>query len=78
MCASCAEPVGLFSSLGWAKLTRFCFIVYWTLFLTCTVFPVLTSLNWIYSPPDVSRSSIDRASLSSLALSDEGSHLCVL
>ncbi|KAK4703506.1 calcium permeable stress-gated cation channel, partial [Phenoliferia sp. Uapishka_3] len=48
---------------------------YWTLSLTLTVFPVLTSLNWVYSPSTVSRYSIDRASTSSLALSPTNSYL---
>ncbi|KAM0746818.1 hypothetical protein T439DRAFT_329510 [Meredithblackwellia eburnea MCA 4105] len=48
---------------------------YWTLFLGLTSFPILTSLNWIYSPSDISRGSIDRASLASLAQSTKGSGL---
>lgn len=49
--------------------------VYWTLLLALTVFPVLLAINFVYSPADVERNSIDRASLSSLTKSAAGKHL---
>lgn len=49
--------------------------VYWTLFLLCTVFPVLIAINFIYSPDVISTNSIDRASVTSLVQSGRGIRL---
>lgn len=48
---------------------------YWMLLVACTVFPTLLALNWTYSPASISHDSIDRAWLSSIALSIPGNHL---
>ncbi|GAA5822842.1 hypothetical protein JCM10212_001470 [Sporobolomyces blumeae] len=48
---------------------------YWTLFLLCTVFPVLIAINFIYSPDAISTNSIDRASVTSLVKSQRGIRL---
>ncbi|SCZ98412.1 BZ3500_MvSof-1268-A1-R1_Chr7-1g09128 [Microbotryum saponariae] len=48
---------------------------YWTLLLTCTIFPLLLSIHFIESDATVSTASIDRASLTSLVLKPNGTRL---
>mgnify|MGYP001559106346 FL=1 len=78
MCGSCEDAVS--GALAGheeerARADGSLVAVYWTLLLALTVFPVLLSINFVYSPADVERSSIDRASLSSLTKSESGKHL---
>ncbi|GAA6006475.1 hypothetical protein JCM11491_004976 [Sporobolomyces phaffii] len=47
-------------------------VLYWTFFLLCTVFPTLIAINYIFSPSDVSRNNINRASIASLVQSQRG------
>ncbi|KAI5481744.1 DUF221 domain contaning protein [Pseudohyphozyma bogoriensis] len=47
---------------------------FWLLFMSCTVFPVLIAINFIFSPADVATTSIERASVSSL-IQGNGTHL---
>ncbi|GAA5931546.1 uncharacterized protein JCM15063_001498 [Sporobolomyces koalae] len=48
---------------------------YWTMFLLCTVFPILISINFIYSPSEIPTNNINRASIASLVLSGKGIRL---
>lgn len=45
---------------------------YWTLISSCTTFPILLTINVQYSPPTILRTSIERASITSLILTEEG------
>ncbi|KAM0792556.1 hypothetical protein ACM66B_005221 [Microbotryomycetes sp. NB124-2] len=55
---------------AYLRFLRGCF--YWTLVMTCTVFPVLLGINYHFADPSVSLQSLDRASLASVARSPTG------
>ncbi|KAK4053145.1 hypothetical protein OIV83_001880 [Microbotryomycetes sp. JL201] len=55
---------------AYLRFLRGCF--YWTLVMTCTVFPVLLGINYHFADSSVSLQSLDRASLASLAKSPTG------
>jgi hypothetical protein len=76
--SSSADPIALQTHCGpdatvYLRFLRGSF--YYTCLAVCTVFPTLLSINFIESSEDVSTNSLERASLSSLTKSANGTRL---